>query len=87
MSKKQNMNTRSSTEAKVVAMNDGMHLASWVRHFLEAQGHDVTDNTVYQDPLSGMKKEGNGRRSSTESTRHMETRCFFVTDNIKRGKM
>ena len=87
ISSKQKINTRSSTEAEIVGVNDAMYLVLWVRHFLEEQGYILKDNIVYQDNQSSMKLEINGRRSSTKNTRHMEIRYFFVTDNIKRGKL
>ena len=87
ISSKQKLNTRSSTEAEVVGVNDAMYLVLWVRHFLEAQGYSITDNIVYQDNESAMRLERNGRRSSTKNTRHMEIRYFFITDNIRRNKI
>jgi hypothetical protein len=87
ISTKQKLNTRSSTEAKIVGVNDAMYLVLWVRHFLESQGYSIKDNIVYQDNMSSMKLEINGKRSSTKNTRHMEIRYFFVTDNIRRGKL
>ena len=87
ISSKQKINSRSSTEAELVGVNDAMYLVLWVRHFLEAQGYTVTDNVVYQDNESAMLLEKNGKRSSTKNTRHIEIRYFFVTDNIKRDKL
>ena len=87
ISSKQKLNTRSSTEAEIVGVNDAMYLVLWVRHFLEAQGYSIKDNIVYQDNMSSMKLEINGKRSSTRNTRHMEIRYFFITDNIRRGKL
>ena len=84
---KQKINTRSSTEAELVGVNDVMYLILWVRHFLESQGYTVTDNIVYQDNESAMLLENNGKRSSSKKTRHIEIRYFFVTDNINRKKM
>ena len=87
ISSKQKINTRSSTEAEVVGVNDAMYLVLWVRHFLEAQGYDITDNIIYQDNMSSILLEKNGRRSCSKNTRHMEIRYFFVTDNVSRGKL
>ena len=61
LSCKQKINTRSSTEAELVGVNDAMGLILWVRNFLIAQGFDVTDNVVFQDNLSTMLLENNGR--------------------------
>jgi len=87
MSTRQKMNTRSSTEAELVGVNDAMALILWTRHFLEAQGYTVDKNVVYQDNESAILLEKNGRRSSTKRTRHLEIRYFFVTDNVERKKM
>ena len=87
ISSKQKINTRSSTEAELVGVNDAMYLILWVRHFLEAQGYEVKDNVVYQDNQSTMKLAKNGKKSSTKNTRHIKIRYFFITDNILRGKL
>ena len=84
---RQKLNTRSSTEAELVGVNDMMSLVLWTRNFLEAQGHHIKDNVVYQDNESAILLEKNGRRSSSKRTRHLEIRYFFVTDNVKRGRM
>ena len=54
----------------------------WTRYFLEAQGYGVNDNIIYQDNLSAMKLEKNGRKSSSKRTRHINIRYYFVTDRI-----
>ena len=59
-SRKQRINTKSSTEAKLVAVDDGLPLVLWMHNFLEAQGFEVTDNVVYQDNLSAIQLEKNG---------------------------
>ena len=85
MSTKQKINTRSSTEAELVGVNDAMALILWTRNFLLAQGYTVEDNIIFQDNKSAILLEENGRRSSGKKTRHIEIRYFFITDNIKRG--
>jgi len=87
MSSKQKINTRSSTEAELVGVNDAMSLVLWVRMFLEAQGFEVIENVVFQDNQSTMLLEKNGRRSSGKRTRHIEIRYYFITDNIQRGNV
>jgi len=85
MSSKQKINTRSSTEAELVGVNDAMALILWTRNFLIAQGYSVTDNVVFQDNKSAILLENNGRRSSGKRTRHIEIRYYFITDNVRRG--
>jgi hypothetical protein len=82
MSRRQQLNTRSSTEAELVGVNDAMGLILWTRLFLEAQGFIVSDNVVYQDNQSAILLENNGKMSSSKRTCHLEIRYFFVTDNV-----
>ena len=86
-SRKQRINARSSTEAELIGVNDAMSMILWTRLFLEAQGYEVTDNVVFQDNQSTMLLAKSGRQSSGQSTRHIEIRYYFVTDNVKRGKL
>ena len=47
-SSKQKLNTRSSTEAELVGLNDGMTQILWTGNFLNAQGYDVGEGIVFQ---------------------------------------
>ena len=86
-SSKQKINTRSSTEAELVAVNDSMTMILWTRLFLESQGVTVTDNIIFQDNQSTMLLAKNGRQSSGKTTRHLDIRYYYVTDNVKQGKV
>lgn len=79
-STRQKINSRSSTEAELVGVNDVMPQVLWTWYFLMAQGYDVDDNIVYQDNQSTMLLEKNGKASSSKRTRHINIRYFFVTD-------
>jgi hypothetical protein len=87
ISRKQRLNTKSSTEAELVGVDDGMPLVVWTRNFLTAQGYVVRDNVVYQDNQSTMLLAKNGRASSGRRTQHIDIRYFFVTDRVKRGEL
>ncbi len=41
-SKKQKLNTKSSTEAELVGVDDVLPQAIWTKYFMEAQGYGVT---------------------------------------------
>ena len=45
-SSKQKLNTKSSIEAELVAINDSMGQVLWTRHFLTAQGEHVFSTTI-----------------------------------------
>ena len=87
LSRKQKLNTRSSTEAELVAADDAAGLILWTKLFLEAQGYGVKQNILYQDNKSTILLEQNGKRSSGKRTRHLNIRCFFLTDQIEKGNM
>ena len=83
----QKLNTKSSTEAELVGVDDGMPLVIWTRNFMIEQGYNVKDNVVHQDNQSAILLEKNGRASSGRRTRHVNIRYFFVTDRIKNGEL
>ena len=58
------MNTKSSTEAELVVVDDLMPQILWMQYFLKAQGMKISGNVVYQDNQRAMKLEKNGRASS-----------------------
>jgi hypothetical protein len=64
LSRKQRLNTKSSTEAELVGVDDGMPLVIWMCNFLKAQGFEVNDNVVFQDNQSAILLEKNGKASS-----------------------
>ena len=86
-STKQKLNTRSSTEAELVGVDDLMPAICWTRYFMEAQGYKVTENIVYQDNQSAILLERNGKASSSKRTKHINIRYFFVTDRIKNQEL
>jgi hypothetical protein len=82
-STRQKLNTKSSTESELVAVDDVMPFVMWTRYFLQAQGYEVRENKVFQDNQSAILLEKNGRKSSSRRTRHINIRYFFVTDRIQ----
>ena len=81
-SRKQKLNTRSSTEAELVGTDDAMGQVLWTRYFMQAQGYDIHDNILFQDNQSSMRLEQNGRASSTKRTKHIDVRYFFIADRV-----
>ena len=57
---KQKLNTKSSTEAELVAIDNAMGQILWTRHFLAAQGIPVPTTAVYQDNKSRILLSENG---------------------------
>jgi len=86
-STRQKINTKSSTEAKLVGVSDALNMVIWTRNFLNQQGFDVSNNIVYQDNQSAILLETNGRASSGHQTVHMNICYFCVTDHINQGEL
>ena len=86
ISSKQKLNTRSSTEAELVAADDVLPQALWTRMFLEHQGYS-SETTIYQDNTSAMLLERNGMESSSKRTRHINVRFYFIKDCIDKKQV
>eukprot|EP00957_Ditylum_brightwellii_P014917 1125017-Ditylum_brightwellii.AAC.1 len=65
-SMKQKLNTKSSTETKLIVVDDTMPYVLWTTYFLEAQGYGVANAELYQDHLSAMMLEKNDKVDSGE---------------------
>ena len=52
-----------------------------------SQDYPVQKNVVYQDNMSAMLLENNGRKSSTKRTKHIELRYFFIHDQVQQNKV
>ena len=79
-SSKQKLVSRSSTEAELIALNDGLSDALWVKSFLEGQGYK-TNIVINQDNKSTIALAEKGE-STTTRTRHINIRYFFIKEKI-----
>jgi hypothetical protein len=86
-STKQKVNSRSSTEAELIGVDDRISKILWTKRFIEYQGFKVKLNIIYQDNTSTMKLENNGKASSGKRTRHFDIKYFYVTDLIGRDEV
>ena len=87
VSKKQKLNTRSSTEAELVGVDDVMTMILWTKLFMEHQGYPVEKNILYQDNQSAILLEVNGRKSAGKRSRALNIRYYFVTDQVEKGNL
>jgi len=71
ISRKQRLNTKSSTEAEVVGVDDASSQILWTNYSIKAQGYQINETLVYQDNQSAILLEKNGKQSSGKRTRHM----------------
>ena len=84
-SAKQQIVTKSSTEAELVAMSDSANQGLFLRNFLVHQGYRVPAVIVYQDNMSCMALLARGR-SRGERTRHIDIRYFWMKDRVDKGE-
>jgi hypothetical protein len=63
-STKQKVNARSLTESKMIAVDNTISKLLSTKRLIEAQGHKVKANIIYQDNTSDMKLELNDKASS-----------------------
>jgi hypothetical protein len=87
MSRKQKLNTTSSTEAEIVGVHDAMLQIIWFRHFIIAQNVKIFCNILFQDNRSAILLHRNGTNSSSQNTRHINICYFFLKDKIKSGEV
>ena len=85
-STKQKIVTKSSTEAELVSLSDGCSQIIWSREFLIHQGYNLSTATVYEDNKSTMVLILKGK-SSSNRTRHINVRYFFIKDRIDAGEI
>ena len=53
-SQKQKLNTRSSTEAELVGVDDFITKVLWTQLFMEEQGYEIERNVLFQDNKSAI---------------------------------
>ena len=93
MSTKQKINTKSSTEAELVGVDDAMNFVVWSKLFFDWQFKEYNPETptsnlsktniLFQDNTSAIQLERYGKRSSTKQTHHILIRYFYVTDKLQ----
>jgi hypothetical protein len=54
VSRKQKLNTRSSTESELVGADNISVMILWKKLFMEAQGYEIQKNILYQDNKSAI---------------------------------
>ena len=83
-SSKQKLVARSSTESELIGLADAVTQVIWCREFLLSQGYKLDETVVYQDNASTVALANKGQ-STSEATRHINVRFFYVHDKIASG--
>jgi hypothetical protein len=79
-------NTKSSTKAELVGVDDAMNFVEWIQLFVEQQIKSSNEDSVLrkigcetiiqQDNTSTIQLKNNGQASSTKRTCHINIRYF-----------
>ena len=77
--------SKSSTEAEMVELSDGVGALSATQQFMAAQGH-TGQGVIREDNMSTMRLAEVGR-SASQRTAHIKTRYFFVHMFLENGEM
>jgi hypothetical protein len=77
----QQLNSKSSTEAELIALTDAAGHVIWVRDYLIGQGYNIGPATIFQDNMSTMALVKKGY-STSNNTRHINIRYFFIKDRV-----
>jgi hypothetical protein len=85
-SSKQKLNSKSSTEAELIALSDYSSQVIWTREFLHHQGLSMSPALIYQDNKSTIALVERGRPAA-ELSRHINIRYFFIKDRIESGEL
>ena len=85
-SEKQNLVTKSSTEAEVVGLSNVATQVVYIQNLMKAQGYDMPPAIIYQDNQSAMAMMSNGG-ATAKLTRHINIRYFWMKDNVERGEV
>ncbi|CAJ1938644.1 unnamed protein product [Cylindrotheca closterium] len=87
MSKKQKLNSRSSTKAELIAVDDVVTMILWTKLFMEWQGYPIEKNILYQDNKSAILLEENGGKSAGKRSQAINIRYFFIRDQVEKGNV
>jgi hypothetical protein len=82
----QQLNSKSSTEAELIALTDASGHVIWVRDYLIGQGYNMGPATIYQDNMSTMALVNKGY-STSNNTRHINIRYFFIKDRVDKDEI
>ncbi len=80
-------NTQSSTEMELISIHDKLPDIIWTRYFVEGQGYDIDEYMIFQDNMSSLSLEKNGRVSFSKWTKHIKAKYFLIKDYYNSGEI
>ena len=86
-SRKHTIITKSSTEAELVGVDDSLGYILWAQYFMHEQGYVMDASLLYQDNMSTILLETNGRASSSKRTKHIKVKYHLIKDKVGQGEI
>ena len=83
----QNINTKSSSEAELVGVDDILPTIPWTKYFIEAQRCVIEHNIIHQDNESTLRMLINGKKSCTARSKHIKAKFFLAKDYHDRDEI
>ena len=68
-------------------MHDKLPDIIWTKYFVECQGYNIDEHIVFQDNMSSLSLEKNGRISSSKRTKHIKAEYFLIKDYYNSGEI
>ena len=81
-SRKQKLNTNSSTEAELVGITDSLGLMMCTKYFMEAQGYSIYSNILFRYKQSTILLENNGGILAGKNSNHIKNFYLLITDKV-----
>ncbi len=71
-------NTQSSIEMELISIHDKLPDIIWPRYLVEGQGYKIDEYMIFQNNMSSLSLEKNGRVSSLKWTKHIKAKYFLI---------
>ena len=92
---KQKINTKRSTKAKLVGVDQSLNFLVWLKLFFEYQMKEYKSdkatkkigqmNNLLQDNTSAIQLERHGKNAGTKRTRHLAVRYYYCSSLMNNG--
>ena len=80
-------NTQNPTETELISIHNKLPDIIWTRYFVEGQGYNIDEYMIFQDNMSSLSLEKNGRVSSLKRTKHIKAKYFLIKDYYNSGEI
>ncbi len=74
-----------STETEIISFADKLTDIIWMHYFVKCQGYNINKYIVFQDNMSALLLEKNGRMSLSQHTKHIKAKYFLIKDYYDAG--